>query len=171
MQHGDEAIKLLQDWSKWVVTINTAAIGALGYTILSSPDRKALYQSLTWLQQLYVMSAICGFGLSLLSASYLLLALPGVMQRYEVADKDDVFLFGTWGGEGLTVNFFTNGEHFCFLFGVLSFAAYACSFVNFWFASLPYVVACLLIIFLMLWLLRDESLFYKGGWPWPWRKH
>jgi len=75
MQHHTEAIKLLQDWSKWLVGIDSAALAALttrpGYEL----------EAMSFATATSGMVAAVFFLISLLMANWLLLALPGVLQR------------------------------------------------------------------------------------------
>ena len=75
-----DAIKLMNDWSKWLVTVQTAAIAALGFLSrqadlekLSTPWGKAAILA-------GVVSTIL-FVVSIALASYLLLYLPSIAEE------------------------------------------------------------------------------------------
>ena len=70
-----EAIKLISDWGKWLVTIETAAIAVIGSALLSS-DRSAVHSAAKVLGSL----AISSFLISIVAAAALLLTLPEIAQ-------------------------------------------------------------------------------------------
>jgi len=138
MKNSTEAIKLLQDFGKWIVTIDTAAIGALGYFVLVSSDKLSVpgkspagpIAKLPPWEQFLLGATLLSFGFSLVFASYLLLALPGVMQRDSDSSTKDIFYQGTLNGYGYKVVLFVALEHSLFVLGILLFAAFAASFWN-----------------------------------------
>jgi len=121
MQNHLKAIELLQDWSKWLVGINSAAIGAVGaLTTRPSYDLQAMSSA----------TLLCGacatalFLVSLAFSNWLLLALPGVVQRASEHSGADVYAEGTYGGVGHRVVFFARGQHVFFLAGMLAAVAF-----------------------------------------------
>jgi hypothetical protein len=138
MRNSTEAVKLLQDFGKWIVTIDTAAIGALGYFVFVSSDKLSVAGKTpagpianlpTW-EQFLLGTTLLSFGLSLVFASWLLLALPGVMQRASEDSEHDIFWIGTLDGHGIKVVMFVALEHSLFVLGITLFAAFAASFWN-----------------------------------------
>lgn len=69
-----EAIKLISDWGKWLVTIETAAIAIIG--ALFTADR-----SVSVLTKVFGTLAIGSFLLSIAAAAILLLTLPEIAQN------------------------------------------------------------------------------------------
>lgn len=138
MKNSVEAVKLLQDFGKWIVTIDTAAIGALGYFVFVSSDKLSTggkapagpIANLPPWEQFLLGSTLLAFGFSLVFASWLLLALPGVMQRATDNSERDIFWIGTLDGHGLKVVLFVALEHSLFVLGIILFAAFAASFWN-----------------------------------------
>ena len=81
-----EAIKLMNDWSKWLVTVQTASIAALGFL-----SRQADLEKLTTLWgKVAIFAGVSGivfFTASIGVASYLLLYLPSIAE--ELPDQVD----------------------------------------------------------------------------------
>ena len=71
-----EALKLISDWGKWLVTIETAAIAIIG-TALISKDRPEVPASAKVLATL----AVSSFLISIAAAAMLLLTLPEIAQN------------------------------------------------------------------------------------------
>jgi len=79
MKNSTEAIKLLQDFGKWIVTIDTAAIGALGYFVLVSSDKLSVpgkspagpIAKLPPWEQFLLGATLLSFGFSLVFAEIL----------------------------------------------------------------------------------------------------
>ncbi len=86
------------------------------------------------------------FGFSLIFASWLLLALPGVMQRETDDSQHDIYLAGTFNGIGFTVVFFASLEHSLFVLGIFLFAAFAASFWTFGWSLFFSIVAALWLL-------------------------
>jgi hypothetical protein len=88
-----EAIKLLNDWSKWVITIETAAIGGIFAVLkeLSSVRGPGL-----WLQicaialNLLLLAAVAAFSVSIYSAAQLLYSLPGIAEQLPKSTKESI---------------------------------------------------------------------------------
>src|SRR5688572_21253565 len=71
-----EAIKLISDWGKWLVTIETAAIAVIGSALLTA-DRSEVPA----LGRIFGTLAISSFLVSIVSAAVLLLTLPEITQN------------------------------------------------------------------------------------------
>jgi len=122
-----EAIKLIQDWSKWLVGINTAGIGAIGALTIKGSNFNFHYSVF------FALFSVLSFLLSLLSAGSLLLALPGVVQRLDMLRPgQDVFHMGTFEGGGTQLYIFTAVQHISFLLGVLFFAVFIAFEIGGW---------------------------------------
>ena len=72
-----EAVKLLSDFAKWLVTIETTAIAAVGYVLTFHDPHWRLPTSLL------ACSAVISFAVSILFATLLLRSLPGVVQTIQ----------------------------------------------------------------------------------------
>jgi len=70
-----EGIKLISDWAKWLITVQTAAIGAIG-AYLNGKTTK-----LPTLVKLLSTTAVASFVISIAAAALLLLSLPEIVQR------------------------------------------------------------------------------------------
>jgi hypothetical protein len=121
MQNHVKAIELLQDWAKWLVGLDSAAIAAIG-ALTTRPSYE--------LQTMSIATLVCGacatglFLASLAFANWLLLALPGVVQRASEQSSEDIFAQGTYGGVGRRVVFFARGQHVFFLSGMVAGVAF-----------------------------------------------
>ena len=71
-----EALKLISDWAKWLVTIETVAIAIIGSALLAT-DRPAV----PVLAEVFGTVAIGSFLLSIVTAAALLLTLPEIAQN------------------------------------------------------------------------------------------
>ena len=69
-----EAIRLISDWGKWLVTIETAAIAVIGTALLTT-DR-----TVSGLAKVFGTLAMSSFLLSIIAAAMLLLTLPEIAQ-------------------------------------------------------------------------------------------
>lgn len=81
-----EAIKLLNDWCKWLVGVQTAAITALGF-LARTADVIALKTTIGTFAIATGTASIVLFTVSIAAASYLLLFLPSMAE--ELPDKYD----------------------------------------------------------------------------------
>lgn len=75
-----ETAKLLMDWSKWLVTVQTAAITALGF-LLKMSDPTKLPGASEKIPMLLALGAVLCFVVSILHATYLMLFLPAIVER------------------------------------------------------------------------------------------
>lgn len=71
-----EALKLISDWGKWLVTIETVAIAIIGSALLAT-DRP----SAPMLAEVFGTVAIGSFLISIIAAAALLLTLPEIAQN------------------------------------------------------------------------------------------
>ncbi len=76
-----EAAKMINDWAKWLVTIETAAIALIGafFTRRGSPINE--------LAQVLATLAIISFVISIAGAASLLLTLPEIIQNLEAGQN------------------------------------------------------------------------------------
>jgi hypothetical protein len=162
MKNGIEAARFLQDWSKWVVTVNTGAIGALGYFVLLKPTEKVeLATQLKWYQQLLLGGTLSAFGFSLLFASWLLYALPGVVQRYSDESPEDIFLEGSINQGGWTIVFISACQHGLFVLGIFLFAAFATSFRYWGWTLVFFGIAVFWAVWLIYLAIKNPSSLHK----------
>jgi hypothetical protein len=87
-----ESLKLLKEWSTWLVAIQTAAIGAIGagfkdVVFIDHCRVLGLASGCGQFAKLLASSVVVLFGVSIISALYLLLALPAIVLRLPAADK------------------------------------------------------------------------------------
>jgi hypothetical protein len=150
LQKNDlEALKLLKEWSTWLVTIQTATIGgiAVGLKDFKFPADCFVISSISceFVEKGLATGAIILFGISIVSAMYLLLALPAVAQRLPAeGEGQDIYFMRTSSGHHLPIYFFVRWERWG------SISGFAC-------------LAVLLIT--MIWTHRDADLLVRthGG--------
>jgi hypothetical protein len=115
-----EALKLVNDWSKWLITIETGAIAIIGSFFTSSS-----IDNITLLAKVLAIASVVFFVFSIGAAALLLLTLPEIAQnlhpnvniwmtRDSIAGR--LFRLNTQG--------FAILESFCFLMGILLFTAF-----------------------------------------------
>ena len=115
MEKNDlDAVKLLADWSKWLASMQTTVITLVGYSTVSG---SVSIKDVT--QPAWVIAALFCFLTSLICASFILFALPGIVQRLPPPDGKDVLMMGTYNGGGTPLVVFSVGQ-FVF-FGVGAF--------------------------------------------------
>lgn len=123
MEKNDaDAVKLLAEWSKWLASLQTGVITLLGVVVAS----EKVNISSNAHPGLLVAGVIC-FVVSLLSASFLLFALPGVLQRLPPPPNKDFFAMGTFNGGGIRVVVFAVVEFVGFGLGIVLMAIWAIS--------------------------------------------
>lgn len=77
-----DALKLIADWSKWVVTIETLSIGVIGTFMKGSGAGVAKYGAAACVV-LFVVSIIC--------AAFALLSLPASVEEISDGEQDKVW--------------------------------------------------------------------------------
>lgn len=111
-----EAVKLLSDFAKWLVTIETTAIAAIGYVLTFRNPYQHLFTSVL------ACFAVGFFAASILFATLLLRSLPGIMQNirpgHDIWSTKDK---GSMAG-GLTTSRLVELESVCFAIGLLLLA-------------------------------------------------
>jgi hypothetical protein len=70
-----------------------------------------------------ITAATISFALSVVAATWLLLALPGIAQRLPPREAEDIFMMGTMAGVGVRLVYLALAEHVTFLLGVLLLAS------------------------------------------------
>jgi hypothetical protein len=85
-----EAIRLLNDWSKWVVTIETASIAGI-FTWLTKPVTAGSPRG-GWVvaaDVVLIAAAVC-FAVSIAYAAALLFALPDIVEQLPKATQESI---------------------------------------------------------------------------------
>jgi hypothetical protein len=112
-----EALKLLADWAKWLVAVQTGVLAAIG-TFLK-PEGIA---KLGGYSKGMLSLTVALFTISILAASYLLKSLPATAQRLPPPGTDDIFLMGTYEGtKGARVSKVTTVATYAFIAGLVCF--------------------------------------------------
>jgi hypothetical protein len=113
-----DALKLLADWSKWCVLIETGVIAAIGAFLQPELLGKA-----TSGPRGFLTATIVLFGLSIICAAGLLLSIPATAQRLPPPHPKDVFLMGTFEGtRGVRVSIAVHVQTWTFIAGLVCFA-------------------------------------------------
>jgi hypothetical protein len=88
-----EAIKLLNDWSKWVITIETAAIAGI-FTVMKElskiPAASPWLRGCTIASSLLLLGALISFIVSIHYAGQLLFSLPGIVEQLPDAKEESI---------------------------------------------------------------------------------
>lgn len=74
-----EAVKLLSDWTKWLVTIETASIAALGF-VLKASELNLIKGAAAQVALLLAVLAVIFFLISIALASRLILYIPTLVE-------------------------------------------------------------------------------------------
>lgn len=113
-----EALRLISDWAKWLITIETGAIALIGATLKA--DGVARSQS----ARMLASAAIVCFVVSIVAAAVLLLSLPEIAQSIQPGTNiwltSDSVLGRVFGLDTQTLATF---ESLFFGFGIVCFAA------------------------------------------------
>jgi hypothetical protein len=113
-----EALKLLADWSKWCVLIQTGAIAAIGAFV-----KPELLGRMDCGPRGFLIATIAMFSFSIICASGLLLSVPATAQRLPPPYPNDVFHMGTYEGtRGIRVWVVVHLQTWTFLAGLVCFA-------------------------------------------------
>jgi hypothetical protein len=112
-----EAIKLLSDWSKWLVLVETGAISVIGalwkFDEISKPNLGS---------KIFMTSAVTLFGFSISAAVVILLSIPGTVQRLPPPPGKDIFHMRTFeGSKGPPLYVPVNVQAYCFIAGFIFF--------------------------------------------------
>lgn len=108
-----EALKLLREWSVWMVAVQTGLIGFLISLLLQSQIR---------LGSIYIKGAVICFGLSIIFAAWVLGAIPSIIQRLN-SDERGIYAIGIFDLpllRHLRLGWFSFFEHLGFLLGLLA---------------------------------------------------
>lgn len=123
-----ESIKLLKDWSIWLVGIQTAAIAAIVGLLktVTNPGSSLMVWCGT--------GAILFFVISISFATFLLVALPAFYMRFPDVEKGKDFVYlqaleldGIFKNWKPTILFLIGGEQYAFLVGIVFFGVFAAS--------------------------------------------
>jgi len=79
-----EALKLLQDWSIWIITITTVFLGMIGFAFKNPNSKKARFAA---------KYCIVFLLLSLVVAVMLVGAIPAIVQKLHIVTEDNIILF------------------------------------------------------------------------------
>jgi hypothetical protein len=115
-----EAIQLLKEWSTWLVAIETASIAAI-----AAGAKDLTLDASAWvavMTKFIATGAVVAFGISIISALYLLLALPGVSQRLPQVQTEDIFSMRTPAGFKLKLSWYVRFERWGSVFGFFCLA-------------------------------------------------
>jgi hypothetical protein len=111
---GIEALKLIADWAKWLITIEATAIAVIGAAIRGGEAPRSIGLKLS------VTLAITCFVISIAAAAFLLLSLPEIAQSYTPGMNVWLMADSVIGGQLETL---ATIESFFFGCGVVCFAA------------------------------------------------
>lgn len=81
-----EALKLLQEWSIWLITISSAFLGLIGFAFKTIPDKRALSSAKYCI--IFLVSTV-------FLAVFLVGAIPAVIQKLQPVVSDNPVLLGT----------------------------------------------------------------------------
>ena len=111
-----EAVKLLSDFAKWLVTVETTAIAAIGYVLTFHDPYRRLFTSVL------ACVGVGSFAVSILFATLLLRSLPGLVQN--IRPGQDIWVTRSRGrmGGGLSTSRLVEIQSVCFAVGLLLFA-------------------------------------------------
>jgi hypothetical protein len=113
-----EALKLLKDWSVWMVTVETAVLAFLG-AASSIFDLKAQAPAEPW----FIGTVLC-FSLSIIFAAWVLSGIPSVVQRIDDTTslhKQKIYDI-SWLPDCVTLNCVAIVQHTLFALGLVGFA-------------------------------------------------
>ena len=108
-----EALKLLREWTVWMVAVQTGLIGFLVSLLLQGKIR---------LGSAYIKGAVICFGLSIACAAWVLGSIPSIAQRLN-HDKRGIYALGIHDlpiCRHLSLGWFSFFEHFGFVLGLLA---------------------------------------------------
>jgi hypothetical protein len=116
-----EAIKLLNDWSKWVITVETAAIAGIfaaakGSSTIQEPS--LLLRGFGVALILLLFGAVTSFIVSIFYASQLLFSLPDIAEQLPEAEEKSINLMsGKWMSAGVLI--YEKRQFYCFVAGLI----------------------------------------------------
>lgn len=132
-----EALKLVVDWSKWIVTLQPVAIAAIGGLVKLNESH-----GLSFWSRLWVIASIACFLYSILVAATLLYSMPRAIAKLPLRHNASVYGIETheerhyrvWYNALLincgllkkpfTVRTFARAEHLGFLWGIVFFGLF-----------------------------------------------
>jgi hypothetical protein len=98
-QEQTEGLRLIADWCKWLVTIETGAIAWLAESVSTSPHSQFRIGNLA--EQICILSALLSFIVSIISAGLICSAIPtsvtDILPDEKVMNRG-IFLAGCWLG-------------------------------------------------------------------------
>ncbi|MCA9175133.1 MAG: hypothetical protein KDB14_11675 [Planctomycetales bacterium] len=114
------ATQLIADWSKWLASLQTGVITLIGYSTVAG--KVTLKDTV---QPGWVICAVFFFLGSLVCASFVLFALPGIVQRLPPPKEKDVLAVGTLNGGGIPLYVFCVGQFIMFVIAIALLAVWA----------------------------------------------
>ncbi len=84
-----EAIKLLSDWSKWLVTLETGGVAGV-ISLISLKEISGLNWTWMMLINVSLVVAVISFLISIYNACMLLFSLPNVVERLPSSKEDSI---------------------------------------------------------------------------------
>lgn len=86
--NASEALQMLAAWSKWLVTLEVATLGALGLMLKVTESQPA---NLSWASLVLAFPCAMCLLASIFCATVLLMALPGCVHRLPPAHDEDIY--------------------------------------------------------------------------------
>ncbi len=115
-EDAKDALDHMKDWAKWLATINTGAIGALGF-VFTAADKEA---------KPFALAAIAVLGSSLFCVGWLLGALPSIRQRLtkhpDPNYENDIYAGKMFGNCSLKLQACAGSASFLGIIGLVLFA-------------------------------------------------
>jgi hypothetical protein len=112
-----EALKMLADWSKWLVLVQTGAI-----TVIGAFWKPEVIARAGFLSKILMSLTILCFAVSIVAAANLLKSLPATAQRLPPPPGKDIFHMGTYEGtQGVKVYTVAKVETYSFILGFFCF--------------------------------------------------
>jgi len=114
VQQQLEALKLLKDWSVWMVTVETAAIAFLG-----AVAGRVVKSTTVWFPV-----TIVSFAVSIVFAAWVLSGIPSVAQQIDGSSHLSIYKIykSDLLPDFLTLNFVATIQHTFFVAGILGLA-------------------------------------------------
>jgi hypothetical protein len=113
-----EAIKLLGDWSQWLVAVETTSI-----TIIAALWKMEGLGKLHWSSRVSLTLMLFFFFISITAAVTIRLCIPAIVRKLPAPPGKDVYHMGSWEGvKGRPLYFYVQAQSWCFIVGLICFA-------------------------------------------------